>query len=232
MIFYQLFEAESSTYSYLLADEQSLEAVIIDPVLETIERDIKLINELGLKLLWSIETHVHADHITGAALLKKRLGAKTCVSKHSNISCADQLLSDGDTIAFGSYELKALETPGHTNSCMSFYTTGMLFTGDVLFIRGTGRCDFQQGSTVKMFDSIRNKIYQFPDETKIYPAHDYKGMSYSTILQEKLYNPRVALTISLEEFQKIMSELKLANPKKIDIAVAANLVCGEISHLQ
>lgn len=229
MIFYQLFEAESSTYTYLLADEQSREAVLIDTVLETVDRDLNLLKELDLKLTWVLETHIHADHITGADSLRSRTGAKTAVSKHSNVTCADRLLSDGDEILFGNNKLKSLETPGHTDSCMSFLIDDMIFTGDVLFIRGTGRTDFQQGSNEKMYHSIHQKIFTLPDDTKIYPGHDYKGMSYSTVSLEKQFNPRVGGNKSFEEFTKIMSELKLAHPKKIHEAVPANLLCGRRS---
>ncbi len=227
MIFYQLFEAESSTYTYLLADEASREAIVIDPVLETLERDLKLISELGLNLQWVVDTHVHADHITSAAQLRKRLGAKTCVSKNANISCADRFLSEGDTLSFGSCKLNVLTTPGHTDSCISLTCDGMIFTGDVLLIRGTGRTDFQQGSAEKMYHSITQKIFTLPDDTKIYPGHDYKGMSYSTVALEKKFNPRIGIEKSYEDFKKIMSELHLAQPKKIEIAVAANLLCGD-----
>lgn len=226
MLFHQLFEPESSTYTYLLADEVSKEAVLIDTVLETVDRDLQLLSELGLKLVWVLDTHVHADHITGANELRNRVGAKTCLSKYSNVTCADRLLVDGDTVSFGSYSLKALETPGHTDSCMSYHVNGMIFTGDVLLIRGTGRTDFQQGSPQKMYQSITEKIFTLPDETKIYPGHDYKGFSYSSVALEKQFNPRIGAGKSLEEFIKIMSELKLANPKKIHEAVPANLKCG------
>lgn len=226
MIFHQLFEHESSTYTYLLADEETKEAVLIDSVLETVERDFKLIQELGLKLKYLIDTHIHADHITGAGTLKARTGARTAVGEGANVQCVDMTLKDGDELSFGKYSLKAMSTPGHTNSCMTFYCEGMLFTGDVLFIRGTGRTDFQQGDARKMYRSIKEKIFTYPDQTKIYPGHDYKGISYSTVIEEKQFNPRIGGGKTEEEFVKIMSELKLANPKKIDIAVPANLKCG------
>jgi len=226
MIFHQLFEQESSTYTYLLADEDTKEAILIDAVLETAERDLKLITELGLKLKYLVDTHIHADHITGAGTLRAKTGAKTAVSSGANVQCVDVTLNDGDELRFGKYTLKALSTPGHTNSCMTFYTEGMLFTGDVLFIRGTGRTDFQQGDSRKMYHSIHDKLFTYPEGTKIYPGHDYKGMSYSTVGDEKKFNPRVGGGKSEDEFVKIMNELNLANPKKIDIAVPANLKCG------
>jgi sulfur dioxygenase len=226
MIFHQLYEAETSTYTYLLADEKSGEAILIDPVLETVERDFKLITELGLTLKYILETHIHADHITGSGELRKRTGAKTAISKHAAIQCADLTLSEGDKLTFGSIELNVLETPGHTDSCMSYKVNDRIFTGDVLLIRGTGRTDFQQGDAGKMFDSITKKIFTLPPETLIYPAHDYKGCSYSTVALEKKFNPRIGNSKSKDDFIKIMSELKLAYPKKIDIAVPANKLCG------
>lgn len=229
MLFYQLFEAESSTFTYLMADESTKEAIIIDPVIETSDRDLKLIKELNLKLLYSIETHIHADHVTGAHKIKLNTNCKTVVSKYANVSCADLKVGDGDILSFGKYQLKVLETKGHTDSCLSLYMDGMIFTGDLLFIRGTGRTDFQQGDSRKMFQNIREKVFSLPDETKIYPGHDYKGMTHSTVWEEKNFNPRVALSKSEDDFVKIMSELKLAHPKKIDVAVPANLVCGNIN---
>jgi sulfur dioxygenase len=230
MIFYQLIETETSTYTYLLADELTKEAVLIDPVLECVERDIKLLKEMGLNLKYILDTHVHADHITGSGELRKKTGAKTCISSKANIPCIDISLNDGDELHFGSYKIEAIETPGHTDSCMSFKVDGMIFTGDVLLIRGTGRTDFQEGSPEKMYASIQEKIFNLPGSTKIYPAHDYKGLTYSTIELEKQYNPRIGAKKSLTEFTKIMNELKLTPPKKIDIAVPANKQCGLISN--
>lgn len=226
MIFHQLFESETSTYTYLLADEKTKEALLIDSVLETVERDLKLIGELGLTLKYVIDTHVHADHITGAGEIRKRTGAKTAISAEANVTCGDISLKDGDELKFGNYSLKALSTPGHTNTCMSFYTEGMIFTGDVLLIRGTGRTDFQQGDSEKMYNSITQKIFTLPEGTNIYPAHDYKGFTHSTVEAEKKFNPRVGNNRPLSEFAQIMSDLKLAYPKKIDIAVPANNKCG------
>ncbi|MBP9681056.1 MAG: MBL fold metallo-hydrolase [Bacteriovorax sp.] len=226
MIFHQLFEPETSTYTYLLADEVTKEAILIDTVKETAERDLKLLNEMGLQLKFLIDTHIHADHITGAGFLRQKTGAKTAVSKHANVECTDIQLTDGDIITFGHYQLKALETPGHTNSCMSFLVDSMLFSGDVLMIRATGRTDFQQGSPEKMYASITQKIFTLPPETKIFPGHDYKGFSYSTVELEKKFNPRIGGNKNVAEFSQIMNDLKLSPPKKIDIAVAANMKCG------
>jgi sulfur dioxygenase len=227
MIFHQLFEHESSTYTYLIADQDTKEAVLIDTVLETAERDLRLIYELDLKLIATIETHVHADHITGAAFLKEKTNCLSIVSKHSGVVCADKLISEGDVIKIGKHELKVLETQGHTNSCLSFVLGNMVFTGDLLFIRGTGRTDFQEGDSLKMFQNIHQKIFTLPDNTKIYPGHDYKGFTHSTVGQEKKYNPRVGGNIDLHGFVRIMNELNLAPPKKINVAVTANLNCGK-----
>lgn len=226
IIFHQLFEPESSTYTYLIADKTTREAIIIDPVIETVDRDIHLINELGLKLQYTLDTHVHADHITAASELRARLKCKSAISEDAHVDCIDVPLKDGQEIKFGSFTIKALSTPGHTDSCMSFYMDGMVFTGDALLIRGTGRTDFQQGSANKLYHSINDKLFKLPDDTIVYPGHDYRGQTSSCIEMEKKYNPRVGGNRSEEEFVKIMSELKLANPKKIHEAVPANLMCG------
>lgn len=226
MIFYQLIDSETSTFTYLLADEFTKEAVLIDTVLENVDRDLKLISEMGLILKYIIDTHVHADHITGSGELRKRTGAKTAISSEALVSCADISLKEGDEINFGKYSLKALKTPGHTNSCMSFTTDGIVFTGDVLLIRGTGRTDFQEGDAQKMYDSITKKIFTLPPETKVYPAHDYKGFTYTTVELEKKFNPRIGNNRTLAEFTEIMNNLKLAPPTKIDVAVPANKLCG------
>lgn len=228
IIFHQMFEAESSTYTYLIADKKTKEAAIIDPVLETVDRDIKLIEELGLKLVYVLDTHIHADHITGAAEIRKRLGAKTGVSFDANVSCVDIPLEDGQELLLGDKVIKVIATPGHTDTCLTYAFEGMIFTGDALLIRTCGRTDFQQGSSEKLFSSVRDKLFQLPGETKVYPAHDYRGHTSSTVDAEKKFNTRLNETISLAEFKKIMSELKLANPKKIHEAVPANLACGQI----
>ncbi|XP_076135803.1 persulfide dioxygenase ETHE1, mitochondrial isoform X2 [Alosa pseudoharengus] len=226
MLFRQLFESVSSTYTYLLADTETKEAVLIDPVLETVDRDIKLIDELGLSLKIAVNTHCHADHITGTGLLKRRLfGVKSAISKHSGAT-ADILLSEGDSVHFGKHCLNVRETPGHTDGCMTLVTGDqtMAFTGDTLLIRGCGRTDFQQGCSKKLYKSVHEKIFTLPGHCLIYPAHDYKGQTMSTVDEEKKYNPR--LTKTLEEFVDIMKNLNLTRPNKIDIAVPANLVCG------
>ncbi|KAL2084081.1 hypothetical protein ACEWY4_019599 [Coilia grayii] len=226
LLFRQLFESSSSTYTYLLADSDSKEAVLIDPVLETVDRDIKLIDELGLSLKVAVNTHCHADHITGTGLLKKRLfGLKSAISKLSGAT-ADILLSEGDSITFGKHCLTVRETPGHTDGCVTLVAgdQSMAFTGDALLIRGCGRTDFQQGCSKRLYESVHGRIFTLPDHCLIYPAHDYKGQTVSTVEEEKKYNPR--LTKTLEEFVDIMNNLNLPKPKKIDIAVPANLVCG------
>lgn len=227
-IFYQLFEHESSTYTYLLADPESKDAVIIDPVIETIERDLNLVKELGLKLKYILDTHIHADHITAAGEIRTRTGAKSAVSENARVGCIDLSLKDGQELELGNKKIKALMTPGHTDSCMSYFIDGRVFTGDSLMIRGTGRTDFQQGSSAKLFHSIREKLFKLPDSTRVYPAHDYKGQTSSTIEMEKKYNPRVGMQKTLTEFETIMSELKLAEPKKMHEAVPANLACGKL----
>lgn len=226
-IFYQLFESESSTYTYIIADTTSREAAIIDPVLEKVDRDLKLISEERLQLKYVLDTHVHADHITGASQIRERTKAKTGLSRHSGVDCADLLLKDGDELLLGRKKIKVLETPGHTNTCLSFLFEDMIFTGDALLIRGTGRTDFQQGSSEKLFESIHQKIFTLPPETKVYPGHDYTGQTASTVEMEKKHNPRLGIGQTKESFVQIMAHLKLAHPKKIHEAVPANMSCGK-----
>ncbi|TMS11142.1 Persulfide dioxygenase ETHE1, mitochondrial [Larimichthys crocea] len=226
LLFRQLFEKESSTYTYLLADTETKEAILVDPVLETIDRDLKLIHELGVNLKVAVNTHCHADHITSTGLMKKRLvGLKSAISKYSGAT-ADILLSEGDKITFGKHYLTVRETPGHTDGCVTLvsWDQSMAFTGDALLIRGCGRTDFQQGSPEKLYESVHQKIFTLPDQCLVYPAHDYLGQTASTVGEERKFNPR--LTKSLVEFANIMNNLNLPKPKKIDISVPANLVCG------
>lgn len=231
-IFFQLFESESSTFTYIIGDTLSNEAAIIDPVIETLDRDLQLIRELGINLKYVLDTHIHADHITSAGEIRKRLGSKTALSAGAGVSCADLALKDGDQLRLGEKTIIALSTPGHTDSCMSYYFEGMVFTGDALLIRGTGRTDFQQGSSDRLFDSIHQKLFSLPPSTKVYPAHDYRGQTSSTIQLEKHFNPRVGGGRTKEDFKRIMAELKLAEPKKIHEALPANLACGEIKQPQ
>lgn len=225
MLFRQLFDYDTWTYTYLLADEKSGEAVIIDPVLEQVERDLRLLDELGLQLKQVLDTHVHADHVTGAGKLRERTGCQTGLSSHAGVGCADMMLNEDASIRFGCYEIRAMETPGHTDTCLSYLCGDMVFTGDALLIRGCGRTDFQSGDAGTLHDSIHNKLFTLPDETKVYPGHDYRGMNVSSIGEERRLNPR--LTLSREGFIELMAGLDLPDPKRIQEAVPANLACGE-----
>lgn len=234
LLFRQLFEKESSTYTYLLADltHPDKPALLVDPVDKTVERDISLVEELGLKLIYAINTHVHADHVTGTGLLKNKVdGVKSIISKSSN-SKADLFVDHGDKIQIGNLFLEVRATPGHTLGCVT-YVTGdgpdqlqprMAFTGDALLIRGCGRTDFQGGSSSQLYKSVHSQIFSLPENTLVYPAHDYKGFTVSTVGEEMLYNPR--LTKDEETFENIMQNLKLSYPKMMDVAVPANMVCG------
>ena len=190
-----------------------------------VERDLALLSELGLELCYSLETHVHADHVTGGGKLRERTGCKTGVSASAGVECADLLLNDGDRVVLGELELVVLQTPGHTRGCLSYYTSGMVFTGDALLIRGCGRTDFQGGSASKLFDSITTKLFSLADEVLVYPGHDYCGHTVSSIGEERAYNPR--LQLNEQDFISHMSSLKLDNPRKMDIAIPANLACGD-----
>ena len=228
MIFRQLFDQQSSTYTYLLADSLTREAVLIDPVFEHARRDAALIGELGLKLLFTLETHVHADHVTGASLLRRRLGSKVLLSKASGAEGADRYLADGDIVAFGKRTLEARATPGHTGGCMSYVLDdrSRAFTGDALLIRGCGRTDFQQGSAPLLFHSVRAQLFSLPDDCMLYPGHDYRGLTASSVGEEKKYNPRLAQSIGEGDFVGYMTNLGLAHPKLMDVAVPANMRCG------
>jgi glyoxylase-like metal-dependent hydrolase (beta-lactamase superfamily II)/rhodanese-related sulfurtransferase len=230
MLLRQLFDHETWTYTYLLADEQSGEAVLIDPVIDQVERDIKLLDELGLKLVYTIDTHAHADHITGAGMLRKRLGCQVVMNEAAGAEGVDIPVNDGDVLKFGSLTLEVRTTPGHTNGCATFVTGDhkYAFTGDAIFIRGTGRTDFQQGSAETLYDSIHEKIFSLPDDTVIWPGHDYRGMTFTTVGEEKKHNPRVGGGKTKEQFVQIMDQLNLPTPKKLDIAVPANLHVGVV----
>ena len=229
MIFRQLFDPQSSTYTYLLACPATREAVLIDPVFEHARRDAALIQELGFRLLWTLETHVHADHVTGAALLRRSLGSKVALSRDGGAAGADRTLVDGEKIAFGKRFLEAQATPGHTNGCMTFVLDdkSMAFTGDTLLIRGCGRTDFQQGDAHQLFRSVREKIFSLPDACLLYPGHDYKGLTASSVGEEKMYNPRLAESIGVGDFVGYMTNLGLPHPKLMQVAVPANLKVGE-----
>lgn len=226
LIFHQLFEKETSTYTYLLADPNTREAILIDPVIEMVERDFQLLKDLNLNLKFILDTHVHADHITASGELRKRTGAKTGVSSFYDMACPDLHIEDGQEIKFGKFVIKAINTPGHTSGCISFKLENMIFTGDALLVRGCGRTDFQEGSSEKLFQSVREKLFTLAEDTIVYPAHDYKGFTKTSIGDEKKLNPRLNTNISKEEFVEIMANLKLAYPKKIQEAVPANLRCG------
>ena len=225
MLFRQLFDRKSCTYSYLLADEQTREAVLIDPVLECNERDLKLVEELDLNVRYVLETHIHADHVTGVKAIIEKTGALFALSKESRHTQAHILLNDGDVLCFGSRQLKALITRGHTKSCMSFMCDNMLFTGDLLLIRGCGRVDFQGGDARELYESVHNKIYIHPDETLIYPGHDYNGRDVSTVGEEKRFNPRLKEKNSFLDFSRIMNELKLTPPSLMNESISKNLNC-------
>lgn len=228
MLFRPLFDPESSTYTYLLADEATREAVIIDPVLEQLDRDLAVIHELGLTLKWALDTHVHADHVTALGLLRERTGCKAALSERSGTGWPDVLLRHGLRVEFGSRSLEVRETPGHTNGCLSYVLDDQskVFTGDALLIRGCGRTDFQQGDANALYRSIHEQIFTLPDSCEVYPGHDYKGRLVSTVGEEKRLNPRLGGGKTAEQFVEIMKNLQLAYPKKINIAVPANLHGG------
>ena len=222
----QLFDPETSTYSYLIFDGATKEAILIDSVIEQHDRDLKLIKELDLKLLYLVETHVHADHITGADKMRAATGAKVVLGKAAAIECADILLGNGEELTFGAFKLKGLATPGHTAGCTSYTCGNMAFTGDALLIRGCGRTDFQQGSPETLYNSIHSQIFTLADDTIVYPGHDYKGVMSSTVGEEKAHNPRLGQNKPLADFADIMDNLNLDYPKKLDASLPANLLCG------
>ena len=232
LILRQLFDAQSSTYTYLLADSAARHAVLIDPVFEQVRRDTALTEELGLKLTQTLETHVHADHVTGAWLLRRLLGARIGVSMASGAEGADDCIEDGERIRFGNRSLHALWTPGHTNGCLTYVLDdhSMAFTGDALLIRGCGRTDFQQGDARRLFRSVRERIFSLPDQCLLYPGHDYRGLTASSVAEEKLYNPRLAEGVGEDDFVGYMTNLGLAHPKQMEVAVPANLRCGCPAH--
>ncbi len=225
MIFRQLFDSVSSTYTYLIAGRRGGEALIIDPVLDKVERYLQLLDELDVKLVKAIDTHVHADHITGLGALRDRTRCITVMGRESGVDVVSMRVADGDKVEVEGLALQALYTPGHTDDSYSFLMGDRVFTGDTLLIRGTGRTDFQNGDPAASYDSIFNKLLKLPDETLVYPAHDYKGDTVSTIGEEKAYNPRLQVS-SVAQYVEIMNNLKLPNPKMMDVAVPANLKVG------
>ena len=226
---FQFFDSTSSTYTYLISDKASGDIAIVDPVIENLERDTQWINRLGGSLRWILETHIHADHITGAHYLRKKFStAQIGLSANAEATGQDLSLLEGEELALGAQSIHVLETPGHTTTCLSFSIPGAVFTGDALLILGTGRTDFQGGSASQLFASIHSKIFTMPPGTVIYPGHDYKGQTSSKVGLEARWNPRVGGGRTVEEFTDIMKNLKLANPKKIHEALPANLRCGDV----
>ncbi|MEJ2592915.1 MAG: MBL fold metallo-hydrolase [Candidatus Thiodiazotropha sp.] len=222
----QLFDNNSSTYTYLVWDEATREAAIIDSVREQLERDVQLIKELDLNLKYALETHVHADHVTASGLLRKRLGCKVGVHTQVGSDCPDIKLDDNDRIQLGNLQLVVLYTPGHTDTDICYLGDGMVFTGDILLIHGSGRTDFQSGDAARSYDSITGRLFTLPDETLVYPAHDYNGFTCSTIGEEKRFNPRLGGGKSRQEYIRIMQSMDLDKPKLIDVAVPGNQACG------
>jgi len=225
MIFRQLFDSVSGTYTYLLASRPGGEALIIDPVLEKLERYLQLIRELDLKLVKAIDTHLHADHITGLGALRDRTHCITVMGEQTHADVVSMRVAEGDRVDIEGLRLDVLYTPGHTDDSYSFLLPDRVFTGDTLLIRGTGRTDFQNGDPRAQYDSIFNKLLKLPESTLVYPAHDYKGDTVSTIGEEKLFNPRLKVK-SMDEYAALMNNLKLPNPKMMDVAVPANMRVG------
>ncbi len=223
-IFKQLFDEATSTFTYLIADETTRSALLIDPVHEQFARDEALIAQLGLTLKYVLETHVHADHITGGGRLRHSLASEFVAGKGTGLICADRLLADGETLSMDSITIEAIATPGHTDGCTSYRWNDRLFTGDTILIDACGRTDFQQGSAERLYDSI-HKLLSFPDETLIYPGHDYNGKRVSSVGQEKSINPYIA-GMDCAAFVAKMNALNLPKPKRIDVAVPANALCG------
>jgi len=225
MLFRQLFDPESSTCTYLLADSTTREAVLIDPVLEHVEGYVTLLGQHGLTLTHTLETHVHADHVTAGGVLRQRLGNRTAVARACGAETADLQLEGGDLIRCGNITLEVIPTPGHTPGSVSFYTGDRVFTGDALLIGGCGRTDFQGGDAGALYDAITQRLFTLPGETLVYPGHDYRGRRVSCIAEERETNPRLAGK-SREEFIAIMEKLDLPRPRLIDMAVPANRLCG------
>jgi sulfur dioxygenase len=225
MIFRQLFDSVSGTYSYLMASRRGGEALIIDPVLEKVDRYLQLVNELDLKLVKAVDTHIHADHITGLGALRDRTHCITVMGDMAKVDVVSMRVTEGDKLTIEGMALDVLYTPGHTDDSYSFLMNDRVFTGDTLLIRGTGRTDFQNGSSRAQYESLFGKLLKLPEETLVYPAHDYKGDTVSTIGEEKRYNPRLQVK-SIDEYVELMGKLNLPNPKMMDVAVPANLRQG------
>jgi sulfur dioxygenase len=228
MIFKQFFEPDTCTFTYLLACEKTKQAVLIDTVEAEVPTYMQALAEQDLKLVYTLETHVHADHVTGADSLRQKLGSKSVVHRDAGAMCGDLLVTDGVHLIVGSLDLEVRYTPGHTNGCISFFAGDRIFTGDSLLIGGCGRTDFQSGDSGMLYDSIHAQIFSLADDVIIYPGHDYNGNTQSTVGNERKNNKRLGDHRSREDFIKIMSELKLASPKYIDVALPANQACGRI----
>lgn len=230
MLFRQLFHADTGTYTYLLADEVTRAALLIDPVIDNVEQYVQLLRQLDLKLAVAIDTHVHADHITALGALRDLTGCSTMMGEPARAAWVTASFKDGDLIRFGELSIKAIFTPGHTDDSYTFLFNGggklWAFTGDTLLIRGCGRTDFQNGDSRQQYDSLHRKLLALPNDTLVYPGHDYKGWTLSTIGEERQHNPRLQ-TADVEGFVQLMANLKLANPKRMDVAVPANLACGK-----
>lgn len=231
MLFRQLFDPVTSTYTYLVADLQTAEAVLVDPVLEQVDRDTTLLTQLGLTLRYCLETHVHADHITGTSKLRQLTRCRGVVPQTAQVNCADQFLADGERLQIGAIAIEAIATPGHTDSHMAYLINGThLLTGDSLLIRGCGRTDFQSGDAGLLFDAITQRLFTLPETTLVYPGHDYRGHSVSTVGEEKRWNPRLAGQ-NRKAFIDLMNNLNLPQPQKIAAAVPANESCGNVTAL-
>jgi glyoxylase-like metal-dependent hydrolase (beta-lactamase superfamily II)/rhodanese-related sulfurtransferase len=228
MILRQLFDSETSTFTYLVADEETRQAALIDSVFEHHLRDLALVRELDLDLRLTLETHVHADHVSGAWLMQRALGSEIALSGSAGSQGADRLLAHGDVLKLGTISIEVRATPGHTDGCLSYVLPehAMVFTGDALLIRGAGRTDFQQGSAKSLFRSVREQIFTLPDHALVYPGHDYSGRSVTTVAEERAHNPRLADGVREEDFVAYMDNLGLPHPAKMDRAVPANLQCG------
>lgn len=226
MIFHQLFEPLSSTYTYLLGCEETGQAVLIDPVITSIDRDLVEVKRLGLNLIYTIETHIHADHITAALELKKKVGSKIAAPAFDQRPCTDLGIEEGKPLRIGNVTLHPLHTPGHTDGHFAYLCNDRVFTGDALLIEGCGRTDFQNGNVDALFRSIKEKLFSLPDDCLVYPAHDYNGRWVSSIAQEKKRNPRLGNNRTLEDFREIMANLNLSYPKFMDYAVPGNRQCG------
>jgi sulfur dioxygenase len=225
MIFRQLFESVSATYSYLIASRRGGEALIIDPVFEKVDRYLQLLRELDLKLVKAVDTHLHADHITGLGALRDRTRCITVMGEQSSVDVVSMRVADGDTLRIEGVSMDVIYTPGHTDDSYSFLMQDRVFTGDTLLIRGTGRTDFQNGDARAQYQSLFGRLLRLPDETLVYPAHDYKGDTVSTIAEEKAFNPRLRVK-SVDEYVALMNGLQLSNPKMMDVAVPANMRQG------